>query len=556
MTRGRPKLALILATAFGIALTLLIGITPTASAHAQLLGTVPAPGAEVDAPPEEVVLRFDERVTPQSVRVLGADGRDVTAARAHLRVGDERRVVLSLPRLKAGAYVAAWRVVSDDGHPLRGAFTFRVGGQGDRTLTERLARTVLGSRRSVLVGALSAAATAVTLLAPLLSIGFVAVAAIGLSAKTPPPPALNRLAWRSAIFGAVATAAAVPLLAAWTADRGLTAIADASVITEFLRTRSGSLLVVRGAVAAAACLVVAGTSRLARAGSRSAEARSRSADPTQRQVLALVVAGGLAMLASALLAWSGHASTGRWRTVALVTDVVHVVAVGTWIGGLFVISALNIADRRVLLRFSQLVSFALFAVIGTGLIQSWRQLGTVDALTTTEYGRLLLVKVALVAAVVTLGARNRQEIRRASSHPRRRLLCEVGIAFAVIGATAALSRAVPGRDAVGAPVVRTLRDPLVQIDLTLDPAHVGRNELHVYLLDPDGQIRDAKGTQVLLSLASEGIEGLRAPVTRLAKGHWSTGALVLPLPGRWTVEVVVQLDEFTEVTASTMMDVR
>lgn len=102
-----------------------------------------------------------------------------------------------------------------------------------------------------------------------------------------------------------------------------------------------------------------------------------------------------------------HASTGLQPGIAMPVDVLHLLAVATWLGGL---TALLVAlyrapaDRAVegsaVRRFSQVAFGSVLAVIATGVYQSWRQLGSWSAFTDTRYGQLLLIKIGLVALLV------------------------------------------------------------------------------------------------------------------------------------------------------------
>ncbi len=116
--RARALAVLVLAAA-GIA-----GSATAASAHATLDSTSPRAGAVVQGPPTAVRLTFDEAVgTPAFIAVTGPQGRvDRGATRvegAVVSVGLED----SLP---AGRYSVAFRVVSDDGHPVESSYTFQV----------------------------------------------------------------------------------------------------------------------------------------------------------------------------------------------------------------------------------------------------------------------------------------------------------------------------------------------------------------------------------------------------------------------------------------------
>ena len=100
-----------------------------ADAHAELLSTEPAAGEHLATGPDQVVLHFSEAVNlgDDLVKVLDSSGDEVDAGDPVHLDGERSSVALPLPKLDDGGYVVSWRVISSDGHPVGGAFTFRVG---------------------------------------------------------------------------------------------------------------------------------------------------------------------------------------------------------------------------------------------------------------------------------------------------------------------------------------------------------------------------------------------------------------------------------------------
>lgn len=100
-------------------------------------------------------------------------------------------------------------------------------------------------------------------------------------------------------------------------------------------------------------------------------------------------------------------------------DVVHLLAVAAWLGGL---AALLVAlyrapahtpvGRDAVRRFSRLAFGSVVTLAVTGVYQSWRQLGSWSAFTDTRYGQLLLVKIALVAVMVAVAFLSRRWTQR------------------------------------------------------------------------------------------------------------------------------------------------
>lgn len=92
-----------------------------AYAHDELVGTYPEDGQKVVMATRQVVLRFDEPVQSAAVTVRGEDGRAVSMGSAVLTGSEVRQRVNLSAR---GSYVVSWRVISDDGHPVTGEYTF------------------------------------------------------------------------------------------------------------------------------------------------------------------------------------------------------------------------------------------------------------------------------------------------------------------------------------------------------------------------------------------------------------------------------------------------
>jgi copper transport protein len=193
------------------------------------------------------------------------------------------------------------------------------------------------------------------------------------------------------------------------------------------------------------------------------------------------------VLAAALVvtpALSGHAATGPDATVGAVVGVVHFSAAAVWFGGLVLLGTCALPRAEVgrlqaVPRFSSVAFTAMVVIVVSGMVQSWRQVGSLQALGETAYGRLLVAKVAVFLLLIAVAARSRVLVRRklmarvlvgAATPPRpargavrpglsdaadagsvwllhRLVLTEVIIALAVLAITALLGVATPPRPA-------------------------------------------------------------------------------------------------------------
>jgi putative copper resistance protein D len=162
------------------------------------------------------------------------------------------------------------------------------------------------------------------------------------------------------------------------------------------------------------------------------------------------------------LAWISHAAAARVQPLGLFGDALHLCAAGVWIGGLAPLAIFLAhepvfsSDKKVVLvleRFSTLSLCCVSVLIVSGISNSWLLVGSIHALFTTPYGRLLLVKLALFGILIGLGARNRLTIKtkllRAQTSSnllpqlRRNVICEICLGAVVIAIVACLGATPP-----------------------------------------------------------------------------------------------------------------
>ncbi|HKE98134.1 MAG TPA: copper resistance protein CopC [Actinomycetes bacterium] len=623
-------------TAVPLAL-LLVGLwAGPAAAHSQLERTDPPENASLERSPVEVRLWFSEpvEVALGSVRVLDARGRRVDDGRVDHPGGDQRVLRVRLEGELRGGYAVGWRVVSADGHPVSGAFTFGVG-QGTAGQARAVADELLaGAGGSRVVGVAFAVARW------LLFAGLVLLVGAGVFVRVVWPagrgdPVHRRLLWGAWAAAVVATVASVGLHGADAAALPLSGAFDPDLVGEVLATRFGVLAAARLALLLAAVPVAL---RLTRApGAAPPEVAGgpgeRAAGAAGPGVASQPAASGpgatgaaaparfrswaddlLVLLAAALLATlslSGHAATGTLVALGVAVDVVHLAGISVWLGGLVVLLAAVLPRgdgaelRAVVPRFSRIAFAAVLTLVAAGLVQSWRLVGSLDALPSTTYGRVLLVKVAIVAAVVGLAWASRRLVRRrlvpagasaarpvgpgaataspatadaaaaaarVASGPLRRLVAaEAALAAVVLAVTALLVQAPPARSvtggqisfgglAPGAPTRAAFGASLTAgtstVVVTAEPARTGANQLHFSVLGPSGQLLDVPELTAELSLPAQGLGPIRMQLLKLGPGHYVAASVLVPIKGDWRLHVVVRTSELDQAEATTTMPVR
>lgn len=505
----------------------LIAAAGPAAAHATLETTAPASDALVREPPATVELWFSEPVDPGlgGVKVIGPDGARADRGRAERREAG-RMLRVPIDAVAQGTYTVAWSVVSADSHPVSGSFVFSVG------RITGAAEEASGGREGVelAAGGRWLAYGGTLLVAGVFAFGLYAGSLVAGGRH-------RRLRWLAVAGAAAALAGSAVVLVTRVADASgrsvpasLGLLADAVAHTRFGRLDAAR--VVLAAVAVGAALVPA--SRWTAA---------------QRAATAGAAAGLLVVPALAGHAWS---ASPRWP--AVVADTAHLGAAAVWFGGLAALLAVAPGSPSAVAlarRFSAVALAAVGVVVATGLFSGYLQVRSRAALTETGYGRVLVAKGAAVALMAGLGWVSRRRVRLL---PQREAVFEVvraelAVAAVVVALTAVLVDRLPARAAVSQPfaaTVATRGDPEGgKVELSVVPARVGRNDVHLYFLGADLAPRPVDAVE--LRVGRDGVPERRVAVTPVTRDHAVATGVLLPGPGRWrlTVAAVSRSQLFT-----------
>ena len=370
-------------------------LAPAAWGHAAFVGSTPEPGQRLEASPQKLALTFTEPLIEDLSRatlVAEAGDREVPA-----RVGitaQRRMTVTPVDPLPRGAYRVEWRSVSPlDGHALEGTVSFGVRaaavGGADSLEQSPLARQgwirVVARLALYAFGLTFAAALLLALV--LGGRGWLAPRQVDGAVDGPAVRARQQrltgdLAWLT-VGAAVATVLAEAIDAAGGLD-------PARISVYLLDSPAG---VARTAVVALALVAALTWRRLPRTGA------------------ALIV------LALGAIAASGHAASATPRLAAIANDWLHLVGGALWLGGMAFIAAVwgpslrrggdgvrPAVARHVLPAFGRVALPAFVLVAGTGLVSLVLQLGSPSALWTTDYGRLLGLKIVVVGLIALASA--------------------------------------------------------------------------------------------------------------------------------------------------------
>jgi copper transport protein len=541
--------AILIGLGSGILAALAVPASP-ASAHAVLVGTSPAIGSVVATPPNQVVLTFTESVDPieGKVRVIAPDGspEDTGQARA---TGTQLVIPLKVSGTQ-GTYLVTYRVLSADSHPVSGAFTYSVGAPSP------------GGPPRVDVGNADAGPVIRTVFPVVRWVGYV-----GLLLLVGPvlmlavlwPQRLDRTGpirtiWLGAGLVALATIVELLLQVPYVAGGGLGDIRAADV-QEVLSSQYGTAHLIRLGVLGAALLLIRPIVR----------GKGWGAD---RVLLAV-----LATIGVATWSVSGHPSASPVPMVTVLADMIHIASMSVWLGGLamlvaFLLPRANPVELGAIVPvWSGWATYAVSALILTGVAQALIEVGSVDALVSTTYGWLVVAKLALVAVVLGVASLSRRLVEpvakedgRAGRRLRTVVFAEAVVALAVLGVTSVLVQTTPARTAAAQSAVPSVQDARMEdklFTLTVDmqPSTVGNNEIHMYATTPDGRPSDVQEWLVRAEKPDGGIEPIDALVLRVTPDH-ATGTINLPVAGTWTFSFTLRVSEIDQSTVTTTFEVR
>jgi copper transport protein len=432
-----------------------VALPGSAWAHAALLKTVPSASVTVNTPPKHVALTYSEAVAPRFaiVSVTDAAGTQETVGRPARSASspDELDVPLA-PHLHQGWYLVFWRVISEDGHPVRGAFTFAIGPNP-------------GPAPAFQIPSLSETAVTAPLIALRWLVFISAMAAVGLLALrvaiarpllTDRPRALAIAFW---IAISVALVAAPLYVLEATAQFSLRSVWDVGALVPLMEQSAFGRAWLRFELLLALFAIAGGIALWLDRGANRV-----------RSIAELVSLTGAALAAAALVLLpgvAGHAAQTDPRAASVLLDWLHVGAGSLWVGGLIGLLVLwrsVPAVRRTAAlvvcvpRFSDVAFVSVVLLLGSGVSASVIHLPTLDTLWSTTYGDWILVKAGLLLAAVCLAAVNLLRTRPALLSPKpppsaaallRRLVAgETLLVAAAVAAAAVLSSLPPPPKAI------------------------------------------------------------------------------------------------------------
>jgi copper transport protein len=511
--KGIPR-ALPAALVVGIWLSL---AATAAFAHASLESSDPFNGELLERAPDRISLTFTEPpdLSLTTIGVLDDTGAPVPTGPPELAPGSDHEVHVRLDPVPDGVYTVTWRTVSaTDGHVTSNAFSFGVGVSpeavrplaGGIGTTEPPSATAVAGRWLLYLGLVVLFGAAVT--------GLVAFGPSNVR------PWLLGIGWVSAAIGVVLMTLA---------ERAAVGVPLGTLLSS---EAGGKFVLLAVAVGVTGIAVLAAVVR-----------------PGRATLAALAVTAAGAMLARAT---GGHAGSA-WMVLA---QWLHFMGVGAWIGGLawLFLGLLRRLEPAQVRRFSTVAGVALAVIVVSGLLRSWNELGLGWWLHPfrDDYSTTLALKVAIVIALIGLGAVNRyRNVARYGSLGSRPMLWTVGgelaLAASVLLATGILTGLPPAPDEEPAgpgarPLVVTGADfaTTTKVRLEISPGTVGPNTFLADVTDYDsGEPVDARRVSLTFDLPDQPDVGSTLRLER-RDGSWRGQGTALAQPGTWDVTVLVE----------------
>lgn len=517
MKRFRYVMFAVMATFIGV-----LGPATIALAHGELLGSEPPASSVLAESPTQIVLYFDEFIEPvfESIRILDSVGNEIFNGDPHRDARDHSIVRASTPLLANGTYVVVWRVTSADAHPVQGAFPFYVGTQQDN-VTE-LVSTYLHSYHADPSGnKVSTLLRWVVFVGVIVLIGSLVLGGMLMRPADLDPRSVIVVtgAWLLAVVGSAEA------LVAYGPNATGTSLYNLSLLPETMRTAFGQATAFRMAMLVAIAALVYFRRRF-----------------SHRLWLVIVMLLSVGIVAT--LSLSGHPVVQRWAAFSVVTDIIHLFAVSTWIGGIAMLAlggtAWNTDEGGVLVRrFSSIALWAVLAIVVTGVAQTWMMMDGFGTLLSTNYGRTLIVKTTAVAVLVSLGVLSRLTLKRNGPASVKRVVGVELIIGMVIIAISALLVGIPPRPAPSTePFTATLVRSSVILDVTITPTRVGQAEVHVIITPPGGALGQVLSVSARMSLPERDIPNIPIELIKIGPNHF-TGVVNIAYAGTWELEMLI-----------------
>ena len=499
-----------------------------AFAHAVLAASTPEQGATLAQGPRRIELRFNEPVQALALRLIDARG----AAHELAPTSTGERVEADLPDdLPEGTQLLSYRVVSLDGHPVGASFAFSIGQAGGAP-----AQPSDGAARAIWIWATKALVLALQLGGAGMAVFFAFLS------PAPPSSRFGRVGMGALGFGMALSVLSVGL-------QGLDLLGlPAGAITQAIPWRA----------AAGSSYALATLFELLAFGLAAASLKAENRSLMRSLACGALIGAGCARAAG------GHAALADPQWLMRPAVFLHTTAAALWAGALPPLLWLAMTDGKAfqtaLRRFSTLALASVQILLIIGCLIAAVQMRDLAALQGTAYGRLLAVKLGLVALLLALALWNRRvatpRVLAAEKRAMRLLAGSMALEIALMAcvfAVVAAWRFTPQPRAMieaQAGHEQEIGDGHMRALLRFAPGRAGENRLELTLRDHAATALPAREVTVTFEAPWLGVEPRSLTAQSDGDGRWRIPAVYLPAAGLWTITVEAMISDFEKWTAS------
>ncbi|MHB8586835.1 MAG: copper resistance CopC/CopD family protein [Thermoplasmatota archaeon] len=521
--------------AIGVIVAVLVA--PASDAHAIPISSSPPQSARLSVPPSRVVLTMNDAIVPtsSSIKVQDCQRNSAVSGTLYLAGGNPTMPAQNVSIRANGTYSVVWQMKdASDGHVTSGLFAFQVGRGNTCTVAAHGASVAPDPKVEIPLTA--------DFLGFAVLFGALLYLPLTHQAASGGVHGDRRILWlaiAAAFVGGGGTVFAIQ-----------NDMSGAS-LSAYLATRPGQILAAREALFVLAGLLALLALRL------------------RPVAFGALAAAGLVGLTFTFLSHAFQSGV-LW---VMVNDYVHILSGSAWIGGLaglFLTLPRADAPDRLITRFSAFATVNIALVVGTGILSGLAHIATAGELVASLYGQTVLVKAAVVAVMLLLGALNkwffvpRASLASARATVHKLAAVELAAGFIVLGITGALAATGPPT----LPVVAQIFDQTertvgfcpagppcgtMSVRMHVDPYVLGINTANVTILNITTHA-PVTTTKLVLLYVNGQVNGKSeedtVPMSEVGPGLFTTENLTFPQAGPWSVTVDIQrTDQYDDAAA-------
>ncbi|MBI1828538.1 MAG: copper resistance protein CopC [Thaumarchaeota archaeon] len=584
----KTSFQIILVVIIILSIVFVIPNIPNSYAHAFVTKSDPVPSQSLATQPSKVDVYFNDPIDIRysQLKVLDSNGNEVQEKDQHYINNDESTLSVSLPSgLKDGVHTVTTKVLDQtDGHVTKNAYVFAIG----QAIPQNFANPITSNsyqevsiseaivRFPALVGQVLVVGSSFATLwlwGPISRISWLGNALAGTRTK------IDRNMIKLAVIGSVI------LLSSGFAMIAVQAYSINAGILDAISTKFGSIWIIR-MIASAALFALSFTLYH--------KIKKSNTIPSKSHVLGLLGIDLIILVTTSLI---GHgAATGK--ILPLILDFIHNVVASLWIGGIFYIAFIVMPNLKQLVnenvsipaisilipRFSTITITILGAIVITGPFLLYSLENNLALTLASTYGKILIVKLSLAAAMISIGAYNQMIIHKQAFNTTTILVSkskttekidesktilskfskatkiESIIGIALIASVAVLvDSGVPSSEfqnqlpliqeqnifALATPDNTISENGLTEtkfvengsrIVLTINPFSTGNNDFKISFLDYTKNLIDIKSVQLRLTQVDKGIGPITIVAQQVSTGVFSANT-AFGFAGHWNARV-------------------